>query len=174
MISQKALTSICQFIDMQTINVWQIKVHCNTTWPYCIVKYGKEATISKGCRPRWNNGKRAYHWKKEFKSGRRRWIFSAIKISSTTSFEGELKQSVPCRILRHVKELYQYERYFVSKIQRPFPRQVSSASLTDVSAGNCQTALADKLGMITIYMGEHNRSEMVAVQGSPRAPTPQR
>jgi hypothetical protein len=38
-------------------------------------------------------------------------ILRAIKIRSTTSFEGEVKPSVPRRlILRHVKELYEYER----------------------------------------------------------------
>jgi hypothetical protein len=35
----------------------------------------------------------------------------AIKIRSTTSFQGEVKPSVPCReIFRHVKEPYEYER----------------------------------------------------------------
>jgi hypothetical protein len=35
----------------------------------------------------------------------------AIKIRSTTPFGGEVEPSVPCRkILRNVKEPYQYER----------------------------------------------------------------
>jgi hypothetical protein len=44
------------------------------------------------------------------------------KIRSTTSFGGEVKPSVPCRkILRHVKNPYEYEkRYFVEKIQQTF------------------------------------------------------
>jgi hypothetical protein len=41
------------------------------------------------------------------------------------------------------------KRYFVDKIYRPFPRQVSPALLLDVSAGNCQRALVDESGMIT-------------------------
>jgi hypothetical protein len=35
-----------------------------------------------------------------------------IKIRSTTYFGGKVQTSVPCRkILRHVKEPYEYERY---------------------------------------------------------------
>jgi hypothetical protein len=47
----------------------------------------------------------------------------AIKIHRITSFGGKVKPSVLCRkLLRHVKELYDYERYsyLVGKIQRPF------------------------------------------------------
>jgi hypothetical protein len=33
-----------------------------------------------------------------------------MKISSTTSFGGEVKPSVPCKILLHIKEPYEYER----------------------------------------------------------------
>jgi hypothetical protein len=42
----------------------------------------------------------------------------AIQIHSTSSFKGEVNPSAPCRkILRHVKELYRYERrYFIDKI----------------------------------------------------------
>jgi hypothetical protein len=40
-----------------------------------------------------------------FKHGRSRRIFSGEKILSTPSFVGEVKPSVPCRALGHVKEL---------------------------------------------------------------------
>jgi hypothetical protein len=39
-----------------------------------------------------------------FKPGRSRRIFRAKKILSTPSFGGEVKPSVLCRALRHVKE----------------------------------------------------------------------
>jgi hypothetical protein len=44
-----------------------------------------------------------------FKPGRG--LLRAIKICSIASFEREVKPSVECcKILRHVKELYKYER----------------------------------------------------------------
>jgi hypothetical protein len=51
----------------------------------------------------------------------------------------------------------------VGKIQRSYFREVSSASLLDVSAGNFQRTLVDESGMIRNQMGTHNRSEIVAV-----------
>jgi hypothetical protein len=51
--------------------------------------------------------------------------------------------------------------------------KVSPASLLDASPGNCQRALVDKSGVIRNRIGTHNRPEMVAVRGSPCAPTPQ-
>jgi hypothetical protein len=63
-------------------------------------------------RPRWSSGRVFASGPKVhgFNSGRRRWIWKAIKLRSTTSVGGEIKQSVPCRkILRHVKERYEYE-----------------------------------------------------------------
>jgi hypothetical protein len=50
--------------------------------------------------------------------------------------------------------------------------QVSPASLLKVSAGNCHTALMDESGMIISQKETNNRSEIVAEQGSPFAPTP--
>jgi hypothetical protein len=50
-----------------------------------------------------------------------------------------------------------------------FSGQVSTASLPDASAGYCKRALVDELGMIRTQMGKHNRSEMVAVLGTPCA-----
>jgi hypothetical protein len=49
-------------------------------------------------------------------------------------------------------------------------RQVSLASLLDVSASNCQRALVDESGVIRTQMGMHNRSKIVTVQGSPCVP----
>ena len=39
-----------------------------------------------------------------FKPGRSRWIFTGLKIFSMPSSGGEVKESVPCRSLQHVKE----------------------------------------------------------------------
>jgi hypothetical protein len=45
-------------------------------------------------------------------------LLRAINIHRTSCFGGEVKPSIPCHeLLRHVKELYRYEkRYFVTKI----------------------------------------------------------
>jgi hypothetical protein len=51
-------------------------------------------------------------------------------------------------------------------------RQVCPVSLLDVSAGICQTAVVDETLMIRSLVRTYNRSEMVAVQGSPCALTP--
>jgi hypothetical protein len=48
-----------------------------------------------------------------------------------------------------------------------------SCSATNVSDGNCQGALVDESGMIRNHMGKPNKSDKVAVQGSPCASTPQ-
>jgi hypothetical protein len=50
-------------------------------------------------------------------------------------------------------------------------RQGTPASQLDFSTGNCQRVLVNKSGMIRAQMGTQNRSEMVAMQGSPCAPT---
>jgi hypothetical protein len=56
-----------------------------------------------------------------FKSGRGRYIFKVDKIRITTSFGGEIKPSVPFKILRHVKEQHKYEkRYSVGIIHGHF------------------------------------------------------
>jgi hypothetical protein len=84
-----------------------------------------------------------------------------------TSFRGEVKLWVPCKILWHVKEPCKYEKiYFVSRIHS-HSLQVSPVSLLGVSACNCQRALVDKSGMIRIQMGAHVRSDMAAVHGMP-------
>jgi hypothetical protein len=45
-----------------------------------------------------------------FKPGRG-WIFKGDKIHGMTSFRGEVKLLVPCcKILRHIKESYKYEK----------------------------------------------------------------
>jgi hypothetical protein len=56
-----------------------------------------------------------------FKPGRSRRIFRSKKILSTPSFGGEVKQSVPCRALRYVKEpKSDVEVATFGKISRPF------------------------------------------------------
>jgi hypothetical protein len=91
-----------------------------------------------------------------FKPGRGQWIFKGDKISSTTSFRGEVKPSVPCRRFTvcyknpaSMKEILrrQYTRTFVAKFL--------PASLLDVSADNCQRALVDESGMIKNSGREH-------------------
>jgi hypothetical protein len=74
-----------------------------------------------------------------FEPGRGRWYLRAIHIRSTTAFEVEVKPSVPChKVLKHVEEPCEYERYFIGKL-RPF-----IASLVDFGAVNCQRALVDE------------------------------
>jgi hypothetical protein len=51
----------------------------------------------------------------------------------------------------------------VGKVQRPFLRQVSLASLIDESAGNCQTAVAVESGTIRNSDEIAHVSEMVAL-----------
>jgi hypothetical protein len=49
----------------------------------------------------------------EFIPGRKRWIFEATKIRSTTYFGWEIKPSAPCRkILRHIKDTLRYDKDF--------------------------------------------------------------
>jgi hypothetical protein len=55
---------------------------------------------------------------------------------------------------------------------QPFLRQVSPASLPNISAGYCQRAVVDELGKSRTQMGTHNRSVMVAVLGAPYAIPP--
>ena len=50
-----------------------------------------------------------------FKPSRSRRIFRAKKILSTTSFGGEVKPSVPCRNLRHIKD---HKMAWISRISR--------------------------------------------------------
>jgi hypothetical protein len=113
-------------------------------------------------------------WRKVrgLKPARGRCTLRVKQIRSTTSFGGEVKPSVPCRmILRHVKESYECERYLVAKFNSNFS-QISPPSVLDVSAGNWQRALVDESGMIRTQIRMHNKSEMVAVQGSPSSPVP--
>jgi hypothetical protein len=50
----------------------------------------------------------------------------AIRIHSTTSFGWEVKLSVPCKFLCHVKEHYRYEKkYFVGKMLDHFLPHIS-------------------------------------------------
>jgi hypothetical protein len=51
--------------------------------------------------------------------------------------------------------------------------RVSLALLLDVTVGNCWRALVGESGMIRNQMEMHTISEMVVVQGSPCARTPQ-
>jgi hypothetical protein len=59
-------------------------------------------------RPRWSSGNVLATGPKDrgFKPGRGQWIFKGDKIRSTTSFGGEVKPSLPCRKILHVKDPY--------------------------------------------------------------------
>jgi hypothetical protein len=62
-----------------------------------------------------------------FKPGRSRRIFSGEKILSTPSFGGEVKPSVSCRALRHVKEAKSdVEVATFGKISLPFLTHIST------------------------------------------------
>jgi hypothetical protein len=90
-----------------------------------------------------------------------------MNICSMTSFRGKIKPLVPChKILQHVKERYMHER-LVNKFHGHYVPSFS-ALLPDVSAGYCQGRLVDESGVIRM----HNRSEMVAVLGTPCAIPP--
>jgi hypothetical protein len=75
-------------------------------------------------------------------------------------------------ILRRVKKPYRYERYTSYANFTAISRQVYPASLPDASAGYCQRALVDESRMIRTQMETHNRSEKVAVFGTPYAIPP--
>jgi hypothetical protein len=47
-------------------------------------------------------------------------IFRAIRIHCTTSFGGEVKPAVPCKILHHVKYPYSVKGILVGKIYEYF------------------------------------------------------
>jgi hypothetical protein len=95
---------------------------------------------------------------RRFTPGRNHWIFRAKKILSTPSFGGEVKPSVPCRALRHVKEpKSDVEVVTFDKISRPFSRplsllgSLSSLQTLGASCGESWNALnpwfSSKLGV---------------------------
>jgi hypothetical protein len=96
----------------------------------------------------------------------------AIKIRSTTSFE-EVKPSVPCMVLRYVKEPYIYERYI---LRRQNSADISSPCFS-FFATICLLVIAKELYWtsqegLEIRWGAKYITH-VAVQGSPCVPTPQ-
>jgi hypothetical protein len=96
----------------------------------------------------------------------------AIKIRSTTSFRGEVKAVSPLsRVYGMLKNPMTVKRVLCKQNLKDISHQISPAVLLDllVIAG----VLVNESGMIRTQMGTHNRSEMGAVQGSPRAPTTQ-
>jgi hypothetical protein len=96
-----------------------------------------------------------------------------IKICNTIFFEVEVKLSVPCRkIYDMLKDTMSMKMILHRQNSVAISCQVFPAFLLDVSTGNLQTDLVDESEMIRNQIGTHNRSEMVAVQGSPCVPTP--
>jgi hypothetical protein len=63
----------------------------------------------------------------------------AIKIGITTSFGGDLKPSVACKIARHVKDTYSVKIDTCRPNSRTFLAKFLPASLLDVSAVYCET-----------------------------------
>jgi hypothetical protein len=75
-----------------------------------------------------------------------------------TSFGKEVKQSVPCpKILRHVKDSYSMKIDTCTPVSRVF--LVKFFSSFDILMGES--------GVIKTQMRKHNRSEMLAVYGTP-------
>jgi hypothetical protein len=75
----------------------------------------------------------------------------AIKLSSTTLFENNVKPLVSClKILRHVKDPTGMKE--ISLFRRQNSWQLL-ASLPEFSTGYCQRALVDESGMIRTQMG---------------------
>jgi hypothetical protein len=92
----------------------------------------------------------------------------ATKIRNTTSFGGEVKPSVPCRV-QQVKDPYNCENgFFVGKIYAHF-----SPSLSCFATRCLCWLLSERIGGWIRNNedsdGEHNISEMVAVLGTPCA-----
>jgi hypothetical protein len=86
-------------------------------------KAGNQVTTENSQRLRWSRGSVLAFGTQVggFKPGRSRRIFRAKKILSTPSFGGEVKSSVPCRALRHVKEPKSDVKVATfGKISRPF------------------------------------------------------
>jgi hypothetical protein len=82
----------------------------------------------------------------------------AIKMRRTTSLGREVKPSVPCRkILRHVKERYEYERDISLARLTSISHHVSPDSLLAVSAVICQRDLVDESGIIITHIEVQNR-----------------
>jgi hypothetical protein len=71
-------------------------------------------------------------------------------------------------------ETYEYEGDSLFHRQNSAAISSPTDSLPYISVGNCQRALVDESGTTTNLMGTLCRSEMVAVQVLPYAPTPQR
>jgi hypothetical protein len=70
--------------------------------------------------------------------------------------------SVPCcKILQHIKNPTSMKEIFRRQNLIAISRQVSPASLLDISAGNFQRALMNESGSIRSQMGAHNRSRVV-------------
>jgi hypothetical protein len=78
------------------------------------------------------------------------------------------------QVLRNIKKNYDYEGILRRQNSSAISSQASPASLLDISVGNYQGALVGELWMIRNQMRAQNTSEIVAVQASPCAPTPQK
>jgi hypothetical protein len=85
-----------------------------------------------------------------------------------TSFGREVKSSVPRRKILRLKIPTGMKEIPRRQIQKLF-YQVPPALLLGVSADYCQRPFVDESRMIRARMGKHNRSDMVAVYGTPNA-----
>jgi hypothetical protein len=97
----------------------------------------------------------------------------ATKIRSKTCFWEKIKPPGPCRsILWHVITSCRYEeRYFVGTFTATFC-EFSPPSLPYVSVGYCERGLVVGIGIMRTQTEMHNRSETVAILGTPCAVPP--
>jgi len=87
-----------------------------------------------------------------------------MKISSRTSFGGGLKSPDPRRkIYCMLKNPSSMKEILRRQNSAAISRQVSHASLLEISANNCQRALVDTSERIRNQTGTYNRSVMFAV-----------
>jgi hypothetical protein len=86
----------------------------------------------------------------------------AIKISSTTSFTGEVKPSAPCRkTLSHFKDPLRYNKDIDSKNSVAISHPLSPPFATRCLPQPEQKTLVDESGMIRAHAGMNNRSDNV-------------
>jgi hypothetical protein len=117
------------------------------------IELGIVSTVAKLFKPRWG-----------------RWILSATKICSTTSFTGEVKPAVPCHkvFITCYRILLVRTRYVIGEIQWPFLCHVSPTLLLYV----CWELWGMNQESLEIRWGCTIHQKVVEVQESPCAITP--
>jgi hypothetical protein len=97
--------SLMAILFASPVSAWSLFMHAVKSNPslkcfyfLLLIKYDERLRWSRGSVLAFGTQVRG------FKPGRSRRIFLAKKFLSTPSFGGEVKPSIPCRALRHVKE----------------------------------------------------------------------